>query len=216
MDGCHWACPYEYKFFDFIDPAQGWPELPIASDDGLYVEGKREPIWHGDNSFECFETDDVDKDSEATGQARTRLRRDDAGMIVVDQWASDAELGRRKKLAETEADFTVWRKKFCAENPLYLAMKEAMDGLEIPDDGLDGCAGVTMAEEERCVVKYFRRINPKASADLKWGVKSAPIEVTLYDEKGTHTQDLTFPYSVSGMNDAMARIVCVFKVDAEK
>ena len=23
VDGCHWACPYEYRFFDFTDPARG-------------------------------------------------------------------------------------------------------------------------------------------------------------------------------------------------
>lgn len=29
VNGCFWAGPYEFKFFDFTDPAQGWPELEL-------------------------------------------------------------------------------------------------------------------------------------------------------------------------------------------
>lgn len=27
VQGCHWACPYEYRLYDFTDPMQGWPEI---------------------------------------------------------------------------------------------------------------------------------------------------------------------------------------------
>ncbi|WP_438020347.1 hypothetical protein WMF18_15295 [Sorangium sp. So ce315] len=29
VEGCIWACPYEFRFFDFSDPMSGWPEKPI-------------------------------------------------------------------------------------------------------------------------------------------------------------------------------------------
>jgi hypothetical protein len=29
VEGCHWACPYEFRFYDFKDPSQGWKQFPI-------------------------------------------------------------------------------------------------------------------------------------------------------------------------------------------
>ena len=27
IEGCFWACPYEFRFYDFSDPMSGWPQL---------------------------------------------------------------------------------------------------------------------------------------------------------------------------------------------
>jgi hypothetical protein len=61
VDGCHWACPYEYRFFDFTDPAKGWPALPIRDAEGkdapwLPSEDRRPPELDGDGTIVCFET----------------------------------------------------------------------------------------------------------------------------------------------------------------
>lgn len=32
VEGCHWACPYEFVTFDFTDPSKGWPELERLDD----------------------------------------------------------------------------------------------------------------------------------------------------------------------------------------
>lgn len=34
VEGCIWACPYEFRFFDFSDPMSGWPEIeaPMVND----------------------------------------------------------------------------------------------------------------------------------------------------------------------------------------
>lgn len=32
VNGCIWACPYEYRFFEFTDPMSGWPEIITDSD----------------------------------------------------------------------------------------------------------------------------------------------------------------------------------------
>ena len=35
VEGCYWACPYEYKFFDVSDPIEkGWPELGLPEEVG--------------------------------------------------------------------------------------------------------------------------------------------------------------------------------------
>jgi hypothetical protein len=34
VNGCFWACPYEYKFFDVSNPMSGWPEIELPEDLG--------------------------------------------------------------------------------------------------------------------------------------------------------------------------------------
>lgn len=31
VDGCYWACSYEWRFYDFTDPTKGWPELEVKA-----------------------------------------------------------------------------------------------------------------------------------------------------------------------------------------
>jgi len=44
--GCYWACPYEFRVFDFMNPMAGWPELEMfgpsaEKDDREWVEEDR-------------------------------------------------------------------------------------------------------------------------------------------------------------------------------
>lgn len=61
VDGCHWACPYEYRFYDLTDPARGWPALPIRGVEGeeggwLPADDGRPPEVRDDGTIVCFET----------------------------------------------------------------------------------------------------------------------------------------------------------------
>ncbi len=60
VDGCHWACPYEYRFYDFEDPSRGWTPLPVRDADGeavwLEADDGRGPELHEDGRIECFES----------------------------------------------------------------------------------------------------------------------------------------------------------------
>jgi hypothetical protein len=46
VEGCYWAAPYEYKFFDFSDPSKGWPELKIYE--------------NGEHTYLCIDQGDCD------------------------------------------------------------------------------------------------------------------------------------------------------------
>lgn len=72
VDGCYWACSYEFKFFDFTDPSRGWPEIPIVdkeeyekhkdSDDAkrTYVcSDETPPKFNDDGTFTVYETTSV-------------------------------------------------------------------------------------------------------------------------------------------------------------
>ena len=80
VDGCHWACPYEFRFYDFTDPEnKGWAALPVTElaeyekhkdnlydEDGEYAgmwtmlsaDGK-DPEFNDDGTITVYETAEV-------------------------------------------------------------------------------------------------------------------------------------------------------------
>lgn len=72
VTGCHWACPYEHKFYDFTDPSKGWPELELdlsiaerEGDSYNYdypdAEGEIEPVWIGHDKIDVYESSHIFK-----------------------------------------------------------------------------------------------------------------------------------------------------------
>jgi hypothetical protein len=133
VDGCHWACPYEYRFFDFTDPAQGWPALPIrdAKGDDVYLpaEDRRPPELRDDGAIVCYESnrrflprgrceDEIGKDERATIEEaewkdpanwetvierRVTLVREPDHMRITEDWRSDDRLRRDREAAAADA-----------------------------------------------------------------------------------------------------------------
>jgi len=60
------------------------------------------------------------------------------------------------------------------------------------------------------IVQYFRRAEPKASADLDWDVEAGTVRVQLYDSCGNESTKLSFETTVAGIEAAIAAIVAVF------
>jgi hypothetical protein len=52
VSGCVWACPYEYKFYDFSDPMSGWPEL--ETDMVCIDEDDKWPIFETNGNIKKF------------------------------------------------------------------------------------------------------------------------------------------------------------------
>ncbi|MCF1193304.1 hypothetical protein LRR18_17070, partial [Mangrovimonas sp. AS39] len=55
VDGCYWACPYEYRFYDFSEPMAGWPELKFQ-DPKNYADSEGVPPKVEDGLITCYET----------------------------------------------------------------------------------------------------------------------------------------------------------------
>jgi hypothetical protein len=60
IEGCHWACPYEFRFFDFTNPSKGWPELKIYNQQGekdwLDADEGKKPVFMDDGRVICYQT----------------------------------------------------------------------------------------------------------------------------------------------------------------
>jgi hypothetical protein len=162
IDGCRWACPYEYRFFDFTDASRGWPELPVASGETLEVVGEKRPVWHADGTFECFETggDEV--------VARRRLRRDGQAMVVVEYWIADAERARREDAERRAAELEERIEQFKRSDPLFMGMLASVPRHAL-SDGDDILVGGHPADDKIVVRRYLRRGEPRTSLGHRVG-----------------------------------------------
>ena len=193
VDGCIWACPYEFRFFDFADPARGWFELPIV---GIELvedpSDKIDPQWLDARTIECHQ---VDRDS--VPQERTRLERRGNEMVVVEHWVSDSEQARRDEDARHDAELDTWWATFHKTDPMYLQLLELIRLHELPCDSLDWRPGA------RRIKHYFRRASPRASADLEWDLEAKTIKVQTYDPAGNLTPEHSFDESIQGIEAAI-------------
>ncbi len=197
VNGCHWACPWEWRFYDFTDPSKGWPELALPEifdqNDGRFV---------GDR-FELSSTTDGEI------AERVVLRRVGDAMEVSERFVSDVERARRDLIERNELAFRAFVAEFKAGDPLYAAMRRGIERHALPDDAM---IGWRTPDGEREANKHFRRkdaacfSSERASADLRWRVESGPIEVQLYDPSGNRSERLELPATIEGMDEAMAII----------
>ena len=217
VDGCHWAAPYEFRFFDFSDPMSGWPELDFDDDfeEGcVYSDGQWPVIEAG--LIRCYvtreEDDDEEEGVEPARETRTitTFRREGNQLKFVEEWVSEEEKVRRKKNQEARERYEAWEKNFKACDALYLTYKsrvqEAKTQLKVSDwesHGIthDGwCSDFKLKETRWC-----RRLNDSGgkgcTLDLEWAVETGPIKLVIW-KNGKHSKDMFFEHSVAGMNRA--------------
>lgn len=200
VDGCIWACPYEVRFFDFTDPAAGWPALPIC--ERRYLDSPSDavrPIWLDARTIEVHQHDRDGQPSE-----RTRLERRGTEMVVIESWVGDAEKERRAAYARNEAELDAWWATFRVSDPMYLRLVELVRSHALPGDMLAYRPGA------KRIVQYFRRAEPKASADLHWDVEARTLRIQLYDPSGNATEKRSYDATLAGIEAAVGAVVDVF------
>lgn len=223
VDGCHWACPYEYRFYDFTDPSKGWPQLEI--------EGSKLGIKYlAPNDFHNFDYDE-DADEGPTSEytlveieqrsnkvkftnpdLRVTLRRDGNVMRVVEEWSSER---RTKAIEEAEKRDAEWEAKVKAwvDADAFFPWVKAQP---LPE-GINRSDGYqTVSQNDRTTgkdtnplhvrVSYHRPYDVKAnkckpSAVIHWGVDSGAITVEKWTY-GVGSKSTEFERSQSGLEVA--------------
>lgn len=221
VDGCHWACPYLFRFYDFSDPMNGWPE--IVAEKHIESDGKREPELSADGTIRCYQTRYKEDDDETTDEEESAklhapivdvvqtFRREGLVLKLVEEWVSDYEKGKRAKREEYQRKEEAWQKNFRATDPLYLTYAELVKNTALsPADYMsigqthDGwCPDFKGRERRWCrrIITHKGKTGP--TVDLEWAVDTGPIKICVYRD-GKHLEDKFFPHSVEGMNAAFA------------
>ncbi len=227
--GCYWACPYDFKFFDFSDPMSGWPELEMVDSNGKAAwasEDDRWPTVEPDGIIKCYQThseEDVEEDDETPSaeekpkkelplaSVRTFTRKGQQ-LVLTDEWVSDREKEIRAANEEAERKYNEWMASFRATDPLYLKQ------LEIDKDptfSVSGYYSVGWTYKEWCLEftgnekRFCRRIaegskNPnKITIDLEWATETGPIKLVVFQD-GKTSHNKFFPHTVEAMGEAIA------------
>lgn len=208
--GCYWACPYEFRFFDFSDPMNGWPEL--TGEDFAAYEDRKWPDINGDEItiYQSFEPeDDSDEDIESLEIAsRQTFKRDGLNLSLINEWISDKEKEIREERRIKREEFEAWEKDFKENDPLYLEYKNLVkDPILSPEDYQtmgrtykDWCPGLELDE-----TSWGRRIVKEKNGytiDLYWAVKTGPIKLTIYKDHNKVEDKFWMEHSVKSLQDA--------------
>jgi hypothetical protein len=222
VDGCHWACPYEFRFYDFSDPMRGWPE--VETEEMVDADDKKAPELADDGTLKCFKTrylddeDEEDSDEEKAPKDHAPIvdviqtyKRDGLKFKLVEEWVSDYERDQRIKRDEAEKRWQEWKANFKATDPLYLAYAELMKDQSIDSSDYesigqtyDGWGDEWKGYEKRWCRRIVTHKGKKGpTIDLEWAVETGPIKLVLYKD-GNSDGHKFFEHSVEGMRLAFA------------
>lgn len=116
VDGCYWAGPFEYKFFDFTNPDRGWPEVPIISQEEyechkgnlgdagrvyIHSDEGREPVFNDDGSITAYASTSIYL---PTGQREDEITMDELEEIDEAEYDNDDNWKH-----EVEVEYTLRR-----------------------------------------------------------------------------------------------------------
>jgi len=214
VDGCFWACPYEFRFFDFTDPMSGWPEIEIQDE---YVEAdRRSPTFEPDGTIKCYQTAYEEPDDDESGGDRTELllsiktfRREGLKLLLVEEWVSDKEKQIRADREEANRKYEEWLTNYRASDPLYLAMKSGAKALDFKSADYESigytyekwCPDLKVDERRMC---WRLHSDGKKTVDIDIAVATGPVKLTLYKDGKTHEEKFFMEHSVASVEAALA------------
>lgn len=226
VDGCHWACPYEFRFYDFSDPmdfqelkigGDGYlwaqPKLPVFMDDGTIVYSEYREDDLDDDDEDEDEDDDEDEDESPGPIVATRtFKRNGNKLELVDSWVDEEEQVRRDESERRRKAYEAAWKKYKATDPLYLRVLERV---EAEFEGAWDHVAIGQCYEGWCPHfdekdgRVTRRLANKQtvgkdtiSLDLEWGKKKAPVKLVVY-KNGDNLEDKWFDHSLEGIDAAL-------------
>ncbi len=229
VDGCHWACPYEYRFYDFSDPMnKGWPQLELVPQneegEGYLDADNKSPTFEPNGTIVWYQTkygkpDDEDQSDEEDDDGNKRdqrivatrtFKREDLKLVEVASWVSDDEQAYRAKQEEGRRKWDEWCDTYRKTDPLYLRVRELSK--ETPFKPAQYfSSGVThdnwcpdFKEQETRVCQEVLS-NGAHRVEIEIAAKTGPVKLILVDRKKDKSQNLFFmEHTVESVDKAFA------------
>lgn len=230
VDGCYWACPYEYRFFDFTDPSKGWKELDTGKK-SLYADEGTKIIWNEDGTFtytasrkffkplnkydddiryEEIKENSVEEAYEDENNytfietKKITFKREDNKLVKTNIWISAEEQQRVDEQNRRSKEWDEEIANYKATNLLYLKIYELIEKYNLSVEEYESY-GFTFKgwcpHYEGSDTRFCRRIiDEETNIDLEWGMKEAPILVATYPNKKIEKN--WFPHSIGGVEEA--------------
>jgi len=214
VDGCHWACPYEFRFYDFSDPMSGWPQLET---EGCVDSDDKAPTFEPDGTIKCYQTESEDDDEGEKPPVRplaatSTFRREGLKLAFVEGWVSDKEKARRAAQDEGDRKWDEWVAEYRATDPLYLRAQELMKEppFEPKSHGIgqtyDGWCPDWKGQERRVchrMLEQTRKGGKGYTLDLDIAHLTGPVKLQVFKD-GKTAEAKFFEHSVAGVEAAFA------------
>jgi hypothetical protein len=205
VNGCYWACPYEFRFYDFSDPMNGWPELKPPNP--IYDDNKS-PTIEPDGTIKCYQSSDDNEEGVDKVVATTTFRRDGQNMVIVEEWVDEEEQKRRVAQKEANRKYEEWLANYKTTDPIYLVVEELAGDPELKPESFigigrtyEGWCPDFKGSETRITWRIHK--DDVITAELDWGVETAPVKLQLYKD-GKKLSTTFFEHSVEGVRKAFA------------
>jgi hypothetical protein len=204
VNGCIWACPYEYRFYDFSNPMGGWPQL--GEDTCFDAEGIA-PTITSDGTITTYETvqkgrlDGVEYVSEDYDEtpvvvATHTLKREGLSLVEVSSWIDDAEVIRRAEGEARQKEYDRKWEEYKATDPLFLRVIERQDHPPFKHIGYSLSTGVCFEgwhpTQKIADARVCKRMLDKPrdenghqialgwTVDLEWGRNHGPVKLQMF------------------------------------
>lgn len=230
VDGCIWACPYEFRFYDFSDPMEkGWPPIEFEDDELIDSEGVR-PYVRPDGTITTSEArskgniagkdymEFTDEDEEKVVVATKTFRLEGGKFVKIGEWIDETEAKRR---AEHKARMDEWERKwreYKETNPIFLYVMQRSD--VAPFKREEYCLSIGQCHDNWhptekfddarvCMRLLERPRNDKGrmqdtgwSVTVEWGRNHAPVKLIIHKD-GQEFETTWYEHSVDGMTKAL-------------
>lgn len=222
VEGCYWACPYEYRFYDFSDPMSQFKwmetEQPIDEDirrptiDKLVRPPEAKYTITTYQSEMIANEDEEDEEEYKAGEVRSykNYRIEDGKLILVREWVSEKEKNNRIEGAAKEKAYREFVDNYKATDPIWLRLQELIKKEPFKPDTYssvgfthkDWCPTWQGNEKRFCQRLYDSR-GEAWTFDIEIAHLSGPIKLCQYKE-GKVLEPLFFEHSVAGLEEALS------------
>ncbi len=215
VDGCYWACPYEFRFYDFSDPMNGWPQLEY-SDDYVDVDNMK-PTINVDGTITTYKTgpknEDDDDDVERILLSSKTYRREGNKLELISKYISREEALSIERREKYQKEYDAWLLDFRNNDEFYKTFLELTSKYRASEYFLsigiiheNWCKDyVPVNKNERRICCDIIRVDG-LTASVEWGVEAAPVKLIVYVD-GKLADESFFPHSVEGLRSAISKAV---------
>lgn len=208
--GCYWACPYEYKVFDFSNPLEGFPEIP--SEEGIEEAAEFYPKFNDDGTITFYvsryikedindpDYDDEGPEYEIVGYQTFKI--EDKKLVLIDSWLSLDEKERRYQQEQARERYEQKLRDFKERDPLYLRFSELIKN---PIFDLENSEWWGITHKDWCPTfsgietRYSRKIHKNFNISIEWGIETAPVKLILGNKPV-----IFYNHSVEGIEGAIS------------
>lgn len=206
VNGCYWACPYEFKLYDFSDPMnKGWTELDDAEGTLYCYSEAPKPAFNEDGTITFFEArSEVDEEGEDIYDEETNeikkyvvasktYKREGSLLVLDKEWIDPAEVIKRaEEKAQREAREAAWE-LYKKTDPRYLAVMASFGDPSYGFVKRDYCVSTGVCydgwspdfkEKDSLVcvdlVRFHKLNGHEYTIGIEWGKEKAPIKLETY------------------------------------